>query len=41
MIFSSVTPGLFDAIATGHSIQPQQLPHSRPAPGIGSTGLGK
>jgi hypothetical protein len=41
MTFSSVTPGLFDAIATGHSIQPQQLPHSRPAPGIGSTGLGK
>jgi len=41
MTFSSVAPGLFDAIATGHSVQPQQLPHSRPAPGIGSTGLGK
>jgi len=41
MTYSNVVPGLFDAIATGHSIQPQQLPHSRPAPGIASTGLGK
>jgi cytochrome o ubiquinol oxidase subunit II len=41
MTFSTVVPGLFEAIATGHSVQPQQLPHSRPAPGVGSTGLGK
>jgi cytochrome o ubiquinol oxidase subunit 2 len=41
MTFSDVVPGLFDAIATGHAIPPQQLPHSRPAPGIGSTGVGK
>jgi cytochrome o ubiquinol oxidase subunit 2 len=41
MTFNDVAPGLFEAIATGHSIQPQQLPHSRPAPGIGSTGAGK
>jgi cytochrome o ubiquinol oxidase subunit 2 len=41
MTFSNVVPGLFEAIATGHSIQPQQLPHSRPAAGIGSTGVGK
>lgn len=41
MTFSNVAPGLFDAIATGRSVQPQQLPHGRPAPGIGSTGVGK
>ena len=41
MTYSNVVPGLFEAIATGHSLQPQQLPHSRPAPGIGSTGVGK
>jgi cytochrome o ubiquinol oxidase subunit 2 len=41
MTFSDVAPGLFEAIATGHSIQPQQLPHSRPSPGIGSTGAGQ
>jgi cytochrome o ubiquinol oxidase subunit 2 len=40
MVFSNVVPGLFEAIATGHSAPPQQLPHSRPAPGIGSTGVG-
>src|SRR5206468_2725158 len=33
MTFSAVVPGLFDAIAAGHSISPQQRPHSRPAPG--------
>jgi hypothetical protein len=33
MTFSAVVPGLFDAIATGRAIPPQQLPHSRPAPG--------
>jgi cytochrome o ubiquinol oxidase subunit 2 len=38
MTFSGVAPGLFDAIASGHSIPPQQLPHSRPAPG--NTGIG-
>jgi cytochrome o ubiquinol oxidase subunit 2 len=36
MTFSNVAPGLFEAIATGRSIQPQQLPHSRPAPGAGA-----
>ena len=36
MTFSGVAPGLFDAIAAGHSIPPQQLPHSRPAPGAGA-----
>ena len=36
MTFSAVAPGLFDAIATGHAPQPQQLPHSRPAPGAGA-----
>jgi cytochrome o ubiquinol oxidase subunit 2 len=35
MTFSAVAPGLFDAIATGHA-PPQQLPHSRPAPGAGA-----
>ena len=39
MIYSDVIPGLFDAIATGRSPPPQQLPHSRPAPGMASTGL--
>jgi cytochrome o ubiquinol oxidase subunit II len=33
MTFSAVAPHLFDAIATGHAPLPQQLPHSRPAPG--------
>jgi cytochrome o ubiquinol oxidase subunit 2 len=41
MIYSDVVPGLFEAIATGRAPPPQQLPHSRPAPGIGSTGVGK
>ena len=41
MTFSNVAPGLFDAIATGHAPPPQQLPHSRPSPGIGSTGVGQ
>ena len=41
MTFSNVVPGLFDAIAAGRSLPPQQLPHSRPAAGIGSTGMGK
>lgn len=41
MTFSNVDPRMFDAIATGHSLPPQQLPHSRPAPGIGSPGVGK
>src|SRR5438309_10063402 len=36
MTFSAVAPSLFDAIATGHAPQPQQLPHSRPAPGAGA-----
>jgi cytochrome o ubiquinol oxidase subunit 2 len=36
MTFSAVAPGLFDAIATGRAPQPQQLPHSRPAPGAGA-----
>src|SRR3954464_6720241 len=35
MTFSAVTPGLFEAIATGRAPRPQQLPHSRPAPGAG------
>jgi cytochrome o ubiquinol oxidase subunit 2 len=39
MTFSNVAPGLFEVIATGRSLQPQQLPHSRPAPGSASTGL--
>jgi cytochrome o ubiquinol oxidase subunit 2 len=33
MIYSDVVPGLFEAIATGRAMPPQQLPHSRPAPG--------
>ena len=41
MTYSNVAPGLFEAIATGHSVPPQQLPHSRPSPGMGSTGVGK
>ena len=41
MIYSDVVPGLFEAIATGRAPPPQQLPHSRPAPGIGSTGAAK
>ena len=41
MIYGDVVPGLFDAIAAGKAPPPQQLPHSRPAPGIGSTGAGK
>jgi cytochrome o ubiquinol oxidase subunit II len=36
MTFSAVAPHLFDAIATGHAPLPQQLPHSRPAPGAGA-----
>jgi cytochrome o ubiquinol oxidase subunit 2 len=36
MTFRAVAPGLFDAIATGHAPRPQQLPHSRPAPGAGA-----
>jgi cytochrome o ubiquinol oxidase subunit 2 len=36
MIYSDVVPGLFEAIATGRAPPPQQLPHSRPAPGIGA-----
>ncbi len=38
MTFSNVTPGMFDAIATGHSLQPTQLPHNRPAPASGGVG---
>jgi cytochrome o ubiquinol oxidase subunit 2 len=34
--FGNVAPGLFEAIATGHAPQPQQLPHNRPAPGAGA-----
>jgi cytochrome o ubiquinol oxidase subunit 2 len=41
MTYSNVAPGLFDAIVTGRAPATQQLPHSRPAPGIGSTGVGK
>ena len=33
MTYSDVVPGLFEAIATGRSPPPQQLPHDRPAPG--------
>ncbi len=36
MTFSAVVPNLFDAIATGRAPPPQQLPHSRPAPGAGA-----
>jgi len=41
MTYSNVAPGLFDAIVTGRAPATQQLPHSRPAPGIGSTGAAK
>jgi cytochrome o ubiquinol oxidase subunit 2 len=41
MTYSNVAPGLFDAVVTGRAPPTQQLPHSRPAPGIGSTGAGK
>ena len=41
MTYSNVAPGLFDAVLTGRAPPTQQLPHSRPAPGIGSTGAGK
>jgi len=41
MTYSNVAPGLFDAIVTGRAPATEQLPHSRPAPGIGSTGVGK
>lgn len=41
MTYSNVAPGLFDAIVTGRAPATEQLPHSRPAPGIGSTGAGK
>lgn len=41
MTYSNVAPGLFDAIVTGRAPATQQLPHSRPAPGTGSTGAGK
>jgi cytochrome o ubiquinol oxidase subunit 2 len=36
MTFGNVAPGLFEAIATGHAPQPQQLPHNRPPPGAGA-----
>ena len=36
MTFGNVAPGLFEAIATGRAPPPQQLPHSRPAPGAGA-----
>ena len=36
MAYGDVVPGLFEAIATGRAPPPQQLPHSRPAPGIGA-----
>jgi cytochrome o ubiquinol oxidase subunit II len=39
MTYSNVTPGLFEAIATGHTLgaagAPVQPPHNRPAPGAG------
>jgi hypothetical protein len=41
MTYSNVASGLFDAIVTGTAPPTQQLPHSRPAPGIGSTGIAK
>jgi len=41
MTYSNVAPGLFDAIVTGRAPATEQLPHSRPAPGIGSTGVSK
>jgi cytochrome o ubiquinol oxidase subunit II len=34
--YSDVSPGLFEAIAAGKAPAPQQLPHSRPAPGAGA-----
>ena len=33
MTFSTVDPGLFEAIATGHALPPQQLPHNPMAQG--------
>jgi cytochrome o ubiquinol oxidase subunit 2 len=36
MTYSNVAPGLFDAIATGHTLPPQQLPHNSRAPGAGA-----
>ena len=36
MTFSAVAPGMFDAIVSGKAPPPQQLPHSRPAPGAGA-----
>lgn len=41
MTYSNVAPGLFEAIAAGKAPAPQQLPHSRPSPGQGSTGVGQ
>jgi cytochrome o ubiquinol oxidase subunit 2 len=41
MTYSNVAPGLFDAVLTGRAPATQQLPHSRPAPGMGSTGAAK
>ncbi len=41
MTYGNVAPGLFQAILMNRAPPPQQLPHSRPAPGIGSTGVGK
>jgi cytochrome o ubiquinol oxidase subunit 2 len=32
MTFSNVAPGLFEAIATGHTLPPAQLPHNPPVP---------
>jgi len=34
--FSNVVPGLFDALATGHTPPAQQLPHNSRAPGAGA-----
>ena len=41
MTYSNVATGQFDAIVTGRAPATEQLPHSRPAPGIGSTGVSK
>ncbi len=36
MTYSNVVPGLFDFIATGHTVRPQQVPHNRSTPGLGA-----
>lgn len=36
MTYSNVAPNLFDLIASGRTVQPEQLPHNRPASGPGA-----